>query len=78
MSTPVINAMIASFCALGLAVGDGPLQRAGEHLRELLADNVLDGTTEEILESVLVAIDHDATAGGSQFRGILPTMGLMQ
>ena len=55
---PIINAMIATFLALGTAMGEGTVQQAGQLLRELIADDVVDPETVDILESVLVAVDH--------------------
>lgn len=55
---PIINAMIATFLAIGTAVSEETLQRAGKLLRELIADDVVDPETVDILESVLVAVDH--------------------
>jgi hypothetical protein len=58
---PVINAMAAAFFALGEAMGGSALQRAGVHLRELVANEVVDKNTAAILEGLLVGIDHDAS-----------------
>jgi hypothetical protein len=63
MHQPIVNALIAMFLALGTAVSDQTLHRAGQLLRELIADDVVDPETVDILESVLVAVDHiDAPA----------------
>ena len=60
-SQPIINAMIATFLALGTAMGEQTVQQAGQLLRELIADDVVDAETADILESVLVAVDHTDT-----------------
>ena len=40
---PVVHAMIAVFLALGEAIGGQPvLQRAGDYIRRLLADDIVD------------------------------------
>ena len=57
-NSPVIHAMIATFLALGEAVGERTLQRAGNFIRNLIADDVVDPETADILESVLVGIDY--------------------
>ena len=57
MDQPIINALIAVFLALGSAVSDGTVHRAGKLLRELIADGVVDPATTDILESVLAATD---------------------
>jgi hypothetical protein len=51
-NNPVIHAMIAVFLALGEAVGEHTLQRAGNLIRDLLSN---------VLETVLVGIDYDPT-----------------
>jgi hypothetical protein len=61
MDQPIINAMIAVFLALGEAVGERTLQRAGNLIRDLIADGVVDPATSDILETVLVGIDYDPT-----------------
>jgi hypothetical protein len=53
----VIYAMIAVFLALGESVGEHVLQRAGNRIRDLIADEVVGPETSEILETVLVGID---------------------
>ena len=58
-NSPVIHAMIATFLALGEAVGERTLQRAGNLIRNLIADDVVSPETADILESVLVGIDYD-------------------
>jgi hypothetical protein len=58
MDQPIINALIAVFLALGTAVSDDTVHRAGDLLRDLMADGVVDRDTQEILESLLVAVDH--------------------
>ena len=60
-SNPVIYAMIAVFLALGEAVGEHTLQRAGNLIRDLIADEVVSPETSDILETVLVGIDYDPT-----------------
>jgi len=50
--------MIATFLALGEAVGERALQRAGGLIRDLIADDVVSPETADILETVLVGIDH--------------------
>jgi hypothetical protein len=55
---PAIAAMAAAFFALGEAIGGSALQRAGVHLREMLASEVVDDNTASILESLIVGIDH--------------------
>jgi hypothetical protein len=57
MHQPIIHAMIATFLAACTAVSDDTLQRAGQLLRELIADDVVDAATVDILESFLVAVD---------------------
>jgi hypothetical protein len=61
MDTPLIHAMIAVFLALGEAVGDRTLQRAGNFIRDLLAEDVVGPETADILGTVLVGIDYDPT-----------------
>jgi hypothetical protein len=56
-NNPIIHAMIAAFLAIGTAVSEDTLQRAGKLLRELIADDVVDAATVGILESFLVAVD---------------------
>jgi hypothetical protein len=58
MYQPIVNALIALFLALGTAVSDETVHRAGKLLRELIADDVVDRETVDILESVLMAVDH--------------------
>ena len=60
-TTPLVHAMIATFLALGEAVGEGTLQRAGNLIRDLIADDVVSPETADILETVLVGIDYDPT-----------------
>jgi len=69
MHQPIINAMIATFLAIGTAVSEETVQRAGGLLRELIADRVVDPETTEILESLLVAVDHtdDPVPAGPAF-----------
>jgi hypothetical protein len=55
MDQPIINALIATFLALGEAAGGGALQRAGDLIRDLIADGVVDRDTRAILESLLAA-----------------------
>jgi hypothetical protein len=57
---PIIHATIASILALGEAVGGHTLHRAGQQLRSLLAEGVMSPEASDILETVLVGIDHDA------------------
>jgi hypothetical protein len=51
--------MFATFLALGTAISDETVHRAGKLLRELIADDVVDPETADILESILVGIDSD-------------------
>jgi hypothetical protein len=60
-NNPVIYAMIAVFLALGEAVGECTLQRAGNLIRDLIADEVVSPETSDILETILVGIDYDPT-----------------
>jgi hypothetical protein len=60
-NNPVIYAMIAVFLALGEAMGESVLQRAGGRIRDLIADEVVSPETSDILETVLVGIDYDPT-----------------
>ena len=53
-----VMAMTVWLMALGTAVSNETVQRAGQLLRELIADDVVDPETADILESVLVAVDH--------------------
>ena len=55
MDQPIINALIATFLALAEAVGGPTLQRAGDLIRDLIADGVVDRDTRAILESLLAA-----------------------
>lgn len=59
MEKSIIHAMIATFLAFGEASGEPILQRAGDYIRRLLADDVMDPQAAEILETVLVGIGHD-------------------
>jgi len=56
---PIIHAIAATFLALGEAVGEEALQRAGNLLRDLIADEVMNAETADILKTILVGIDHD-------------------
>jgi hypothetical protein len=60
-NNPVIHAMIAVFLALGEAMGERTLQRAGNLIRDLLSNEVVSPETSDILETVLVGIDYDPT-----------------
>jgi hypothetical protein len=57
---PVIHALIASFLALGSAVNEETLQRAGNNLRDLIYDpqSRLSPAAIRILEDILVGVDH--------------------
>lgn len=57
-SKSFIYALTTTFLALGEAVGEHALQRAGKLIRDVLAEDVLDSQTAEILEHVLVGIDY--------------------
>jgi len=57
MHQPIINALIATFLALGTAVSDQALLRAGMLLREPLADGVVDPETVDILDRLIIAVD---------------------
>ena len=59
---PVVHALTAAFLALGMATGEDVLQRAGNHLRELLTEDVVSQDAASILEGILVAI----AAGGER------------
>ena len=58
---PIVNALIASFLALGGAVDEATLQRIGSNLRALIYDpeSRLSSATNRILEDILVGIDHE-------------------
>jgi hypothetical protein len=58
---PIIHALIASFLALGSAVNEETLRRAGNNLRELICDpeSRLSPIAIRILEDILVGIDHE-------------------
>jgi hypothetical protein len=58
----LVYALATTFLALGEAVGERALQRAGDLIREVLAEDVLDRETAEILEHVLVGIDYSPPA----------------
>ena len=57
---PIVNALIASFLALGSAVNEETLQRAGNNLRDLMCDprSRLSPAAMRILEDILVGVDH--------------------
>jgi hypothetical protein len=59
---PIVHALIASFLALGGAVNEETLQRAGNNLRALIhdPDPALNPRTIRILEDILIGIDHEA------------------
>ena len=59
---PVVHAMIATFLALGEAIGEPVLQRAGDYIRRLLAEDIVDPDAASILETVLVGIDAEEPA----------------
>jgi hypothetical protein len=67
MYQPIINALIATFLALGTAVSEETMQRAGKLLRELLADGVVDPETADILDRLIVAVDAEAEEPGLAF-----------
>jgi hypothetical protein len=56
---PAVNALIASFLALGMAGGENYLQRAGKFLRDLERDPAVDSGTRAIIRNILVAADCD-------------------
>jgi len=58
---PIIHALIASFLALGSAVNEETLQRAGNNLRDLIYDpeSRLNPVAIRILEDILIGIDHE-------------------
>jgi hypothetical protein len=60
---PLYHATISLFLALGNAVGDETLQRAGAYLRDLLGDGVLSRESTDIIEGALAAIDSPALDG---------------
>src|SRR5215468_5455022 len=59
---PIVNALIASFLALGGAVDEATLQRTGNNLRALIydPDSALHPRTIRILEDILIGVDHAA------------------
>jgi hypothetical protein len=57
MDQPIINALIAAFLALGTAVSEETVRRAGQLLRDLMADGVVDSETASILDRLIVAVD---------------------
>jgi hypothetical protein len=57
MHQPIINALIAAFLALGTAVSDETAHRAGQLLRDLIADGVVDRETADILDRLIIAVD---------------------
>jgi hypothetical protein len=67
MHQPIINALIAAFLALGTAVSEKTLQRAGKLLRDLMADGVVDPETADILDRLIVAVDAEAEEPGLAF-----------
>jgi hypothetical protein len=69
MHQPIINALIAAFLALGTAVSEKTLQRAGKLLRDLMADGVVDPETADILDRLIVAVDAEAEVPGLAFDG---------
>ena len=58
---PIIHALIASFLALGGAVNEQTLKRAGDNLRDLIydPDSRLSAAAIRILEDILAGIDHE-------------------
>ena len=58
---PIVHALIASFLALGGAVDEAALRRAGNNLRALIydPDSALHPRTIRILEDILIGVDHD-------------------
>ena len=67
MDQPIINALIAVFLALGTAVSEQTVQRAGKLLRDLLADGVVDPETADILNHLIVAVDAEPEEPGLAF-----------
>ena len=59
---PIVNALIASFLALGGAVDEATLQRIGSNLRALIydPDSALHPRTIRILEDILIGLNHEA------------------
>jgi hypothetical protein len=59
---PIVNALIASFLALGGAVDEATLQRTGNNLRALIydPDSTLHPRTIRILEDIFIGLDHEA------------------
>ena len=57
---PIVHALMASFLALGGAVNEETLQRAGNNLRDLIYDpqSGLSPAAIRILKDILVGIDH--------------------
>ena len=58
---PIVHALIASFLALGGAVDEAALRRAGNNLRALICDpdSALHPRTIRILEDILIGVDHE-------------------
>jgi hypothetical protein len=58
---PIVHALIASFLALGGAVDEAALRRAGNNLRDLIYDpeSRLSPVAIRILEDILVGIDQE-------------------
>jgi hypothetical protein len=72
MYQPIINALIATFLALGTAVSKETVQRAGRLLRDLLADGVVDPETADIRDRLIVAADAEEPVAfdGSMFEAL--------
>ena len=58
---PIVHALIASFLALGGAVDEAALRRAGNNLRALIydPDSALHPRTIRILEDILIGLDRE-------------------
>ena len=67
---PIVNALIASFLALGGAVDEGMLQRTGNNLRALIydPDSALQPRTIHILEDILIGLNHQAMSESRKSR----------
>jgi hypothetical protein len=71
---PIIHASIAMFLALGEAVGEPALRRAGGYIRDLLASGVVGRETALILEELLVGIDYEPAPCAIEPAGIYEQM----
>jgi hypothetical protein len=67
MDQPIVNALIAAFLALGTAVSERTVRRAGQLLRDLMADGVVDPETAVILDRLIIAVDAEAEEPGLAF-----------